>query len=108
MARDELLPPLARITDLDQRGCLWIIATICLLFISLTFAARVFVRWMRFQPDDYAIFAACLLVLAQSSVSFAAVGLGLGVSTFTIQEGRIQTVWRVCNISRPWSDIYIY
>lgn len=95
MARDDLLPPLARITDQDQRGCLWIIATICLLFISLTFAARVFVRWMRFQPDDYAIFAACVLVVGQSSVSFAAVGLGLGSSEATTDDGGVQTVWQV-------------
>lgn len=95
MASEVLLPPLARITPQDQRGVLWIIATICLAFVYLTFAARAFVRWQRFQPDDYAILAACVLVLAQTSVSYAAVGLGLGHSGLTVDEDDIQTVWRV-------------
>lgn len=96
MTRDQLLPPLARITPTDQRGVLWIIATICLSFIYLTFAARVFVRWRRFQPDDYAILTACVLVLAETSVSYAAVGMGLGVSKLTVGDDDIQTVWQVC------------
>lgn len=102
MTRDDLLPPLARITPSDQRGVLWIIATICLAFIYLTFAARVFVRWRRFQHDDYAILAACVLVLAQTSVSYGAVGLGLGVSRLT-DEDDVQTVWQVSSSTLIWS-----
>lgn len=95
MSGKDLLPPLARITPQDQRGVLWIIATICMVFIYLTLAARAFVRWRRFQPDDFAIFAACVLVLAQTSVSYAAVGLGLGLSRLTVSEDDVKTVWQV-------------
>ncbi|KAF2159781.1 hypothetical protein M409DRAFT_70826 [Zasmidium cellare ATCC 36951] len=90
-----LYPPLAAITPTDQRGVLWIIGIICLAFIYLTLALRVFVRWRRFQPDDYAIIAACVLVVAEASVAFAAVGLGLGSSKLNGESSRESTVWRL-------------
>lgn len=91
-----LYPALATITPDDQRGVFWIIAIICVAFVYLTFAVRVFVRWQRFQPDDYAICAACVLVLAQASVLFAAVGMGLGASGLILErQHEIRMVWRV-------------
>lgn len=90
-----LYPPLAAITPVDQRGVLWVIGIISLAFIYLTLALRVFVRWRRFQPDDYAILAACVLVIAEASVAFAAVGMGLGTSKLNREGSREGTVWKV-------------
>ncbi|CAK3788307.1 Proline iminopeptidase [Lecanosticta acicola] len=88
-----LYPPLAVITPQDQRGVLWTVGIICLAFIFFTFALRVFVRWRRFRPDDYAILSACILVVAEAALSFAAVGLGLGSAG--INQNEIDAAWRL-------------
>lgn len=93
---DTLTPPLAVITPDDQRGVLWTVGVICFAFIYLTFAVRIFVRWRRFQIDDYAILVACVLILAESAVSFAAVAMGLGTTASTLASAdRVRTLWQV-------------
>lgn len=95
MANEILYPPLARIAPDDQRGFLWIIAILCLLFVWLTLAARCYVRWRRFQPDDYAILAACAVGLSQFTVIFAALAIGLGATPKVGAEDTIKRAWRV-------------
>lgn len=91
-----LYPPLAVVKPDDRRGVLWTVGVICLAFIHFTFALRVFVRWRRFQPDDYAILAACILVILQAAMTFGAVGLGLGSASLTRNNDNDRgAAWRV-------------
>ena len=91
----ELSAPLAVITADDQRGVLWIVGLLSLVFIYLTISLRAFVRWMRWQADDYALFAACILVLVQCTVAFVAARIGLGASFILSDHSRMVDVWRV-------------
>ncbi|EME41162.1 hypothetical protein DOTSEDRAFT_73557 [Dothistroma septosporum NZE10] len=93
---DTLSPALAVINEDDQRGVLWTVGVICFAFIYLTFAVRLFVRWRRFQVDDYAILVACILILAEVAAAFAAVAMGLGTKALMLQSAdQIQTVWQL-------------
>lgn len=105
---DEILyPPLATITPTDQRGVAWVIGIITLSHVFLTLALRLSVRWRRFQPDDFTLIAACILVLCQTSVAFGAVGLGLGWTEVAVNgDARTWTTWRVSEQSKKLRGVH--
>ncbi|KAM4061736.1 restless-like transposase [Hirsutella rhossiliensis] len=80
-------PAFAPISPDDHRGLLWIAAILSLIFVLLTFSARLYVRKRMLGRDDYASIAAVVLGVAQYAAVFAGMSLGLGSSEALVGEG---------------------
>ncbi|GIZ45739.1 hypothetical protein CKM354_000889300 [Cercospora kikuchii] len=103
-----LYPPLSTITPTDRRGIYWIIGVICVCHILLTLFLRLMVRWRRFQIDDYAVVAGCVLFLAQTGVAFGAVALHLGSADGGENESRASTAWHLFLASEALYVVGLY
>ena len=90
-------PPLARWTPDDHRAPLWVATLICLVFVVLGVITRVYVRFKSLGVDDYIIFGAFVIGLAQFMAIIAGLERGLGQSGNVLSEEKLQSVGQVRN-----------
>lgn len=96
----EQLPAFATIDHDDRRGALWIAAILSLIFVAMTFGARLYVRKHMLGRDDFASMAAVALALAQYASLFAGMPSGLGTSKLSVTQGNERKNGSVCSLGR--------
>lgn len=88
-------PPLARLTPDDHRAPLWVATLLCLVFVLLGVITRVYVRFKSLGIDDYIIFGAFVVGLAQFMAIIAGLERGLGESGNVLPEEKLQSMGQV-------------
>lgn len=88
-------PPLARLTPDDHRAPLWVATLICLVFVVLGVITRVYVRFKSLGMDDYIIFGAFIVGLAQFMAIIAGLERGLGQSANELSEEKLRSMGQV-------------
>ncbi|TQV95266.1 hypothetical protein V2A60_009690 [Cordyceps javanica] len=83
----EQLPAFATISHDDRRGALWIAAILSLIFVTMTFGTRMYVRKHMLGFDDFASMVAVALAVVQYASLFAGMPSGLGTSKLSVTAG---------------------
>lgn len=89
-------PAFSPLSQDDRRGLLWIAAILSLIFVVLTFSARLYVRRHMLGRDDYAGIAAVILSTAQYITLFTGMTLGLGTSKKLVRGACQSKLGQVC------------
>lgn len=74
---------------------MWVTTLICLAFVTLGVMTRLYVRFKALGPDDYVIFAAFVVGLAEFFTTVAGLMRGLGQSGSVLSDGKVEAVGQV-------------
>ncbi|KAK5165157.1 uncharacterized protein LTR77_009255 [Saxophila tyrrhenica] len=100
--------PFASSSPTDHRSAIWVSTLLCLTFVALGVAARVWTRLRAFGSDDYVIVGAFVVALVEFCTVIGGLTHGLGRSTGELSSDSVASAGQVFLASEAIFVVTIY